>query len=91
MKNLIRQILREEQEVKKGDKLMSTKTIKNSRTAGKVYTVVGVQNNPRGEDEILFVNDKGVLLHFPISEYKDNFVPFDYDSTSNIFNQLDPE
>jgi hypothetical protein len=91
MRNIIRQILREEQEVKKGDKLMSTKTVKNSRTAGKVYTVVGVQNNPHGEDEILFVNDRGVLLHFPISEYKDYFVPFDYDNTSDIFNQLDPE
>jgi hypothetical protein len=88
MRNLIRQILREEQEVKKGDKLMSTKTVKNSRTAGKVYTVVGVQNNPHGEDEILFVNDRGVLLHFPISEYKDSFVPFDYDNTSDIFNNL---
>lgn len=67
---------------------MSTKTVKNSRTAGKVYTVVGVQNNPHGEDEILFVNDRGVLLHFPISEYKDSFVPFDYDNTSDIFNNL---
>ena len=91
MKNLIHKILKEELTVKKGDKLMSTKTIRDSRTAGKVYTVVGIQHNTHSEDEILFVNDKGVLLHFPISKYKEDFVPFDYDSTSDIFNQLNPE
>ena len=91
MKNIIRKILKEEISIKKGDKFISTKTIKNSRTAGKVYTVVGIQHNTHSEDEILFVNDKGILLHFPISTYEENFIPFDYDDTSDIFNQLDPE
>ena len=92
MRNLIRQILSEELSVKKGDKLMATKTIPGSRTAGKIYTVLGTHNTPYNrEEEVMFINDAGRVLTFNLSDVKNHFIPFDYDSTSNIFNQLDPE
>lgn len=51
IKNSIRKIINEELSIKKGDKLMATKTIPGSRTAGKIYTVLGTHNTPYNREE----------------------------------------
>lgn len=88
----IRRVIKEElSTIKKGDKLMSTKTVPRSRTAGKIYTVLGVRKEPHSVDGdvVSIINDAGVILNFDLCDINNHFTPFDYDTTTDMFNQLD--